>query len=90
MFWQVADARVAEEALLGRVREALGAKNVIRVCSSYDLVRAHQLPLHCHTPPCTSTLIRLPVPRAEALAGGSYMVLISPKSGCPHIYIFQS
>ena len=31
--------RAAEEELLARVREALGAKHVIRVCSSYDQAR---------------------------------------------------
>jgi len=31
--------RAAEEELLARVRDALGAKHVIRVCSSYDQVR---------------------------------------------------
>ena len=32
----VAGGREEEEALLGAVRDALGAKHVIRVCSSYD------------------------------------------------------
>ena len=32
--------RAAEEELLARVRDALGAKHVIRVCSSYDQARA--------------------------------------------------
>ena len=36
---QVAEGREEEEALLEAVREALGAKHVIRVCSSYEQVR---------------------------------------------------
>ena len=36
---QVAGSREEEEALLESVREALGAKHVIRVCSSYEQVR---------------------------------------------------
>lgn len=33
---QVAEGREEEEQLLEAVREALGAKHVIRVCSSYE------------------------------------------------------
>ncbi len=47
---QVADMRAAEEELLARVREALGAKHVIRVCSSYDQARkagAHMVVASC-------------------------------------------
>lgn len=36
--WQVAEGREEEEQLLEAVREALGAKHVIRVCSSYEQV----------------------------------------------------
>ena len=35
---QVAEGREEEEQLLEAVREALGAKHVIRVCSSYEQV----------------------------------------------------
>jgi hypothetical protein len=36
---QVAGSREEEEAVLARVRDALGAKHVVRVCSSYDQPR---------------------------------------------------
>jgi hypothetical protein len=40
---QVAGSREEEEALLAEVRDALGAKHVIRVCSSYNQVRPRRL-----------------------------------------------
>ena len=38
--------RAAEEELLARVRDALGAKHVIRVCSSYDQARNSDVRQH--------------------------------------------
>jgi hypothetical protein len=41
---QVAGSKQQEEQLLEAVRSALGAKHVIRVCSSYEQARGQQPP----------------------------------------------